>query len=111
MNSRLIAPIAAFLCLLCATAQPRQITTNIQVSEGPTPFIRFVNTSVSDVAGFKFAQFLIFPKRGRPRGRSRSAMRDLIWKRAAISIQVDVRAQRVTRHKISDRKPTVAPTY
>jgi arylsulfate sulfotransferase len=34
------------------------------VFEGPTPFIRFVNTNVSDVAGFKFAQFLIWPKTG-----------------------------------------------
>ena len=37
---------------------------NIQVSEGPTPFIRFAHTTVSDVAGFESAQFQIWPKTG-----------------------------------------------
>jgi Arylsulfotransferase Ig-like domain len=31
---------------------------------GPTPFISFVHTSVSDVAAFQFAQFQIQPKVG-----------------------------------------------
>ena len=39
-----------------------EMVRNVKVSEGPTPFISFVNTSVNDVAGFRFAQFLIFPK-------------------------------------------------
>jgi arylsulfate sulfotransferase len=37
---------------------------NIKVFDGPTPFIRFVHTRVSDAARFTFAQFLIFPKTG-----------------------------------------------
>jgi len=37
---------------------------NVEVFDGPTPFIRFVHTSVSDVAGFRFAQFRIQPKTG-----------------------------------------------
>ena len=55
--------------------------------DGPTPFISFVHTRVSDVAGFEFAQFLICPKTDRPRDRSRSAMREHIWKRGVISIR------------------------
>src|SRR5436190_18418222 len=35
-----------------------------EVFEGPTPFIRFVQTNVDDIGGFSFAQFLIFPKPG-----------------------------------------------
>ena len=34
------------------------------VSDGPTPFIRFVNTEIDDIAGFDFAEFLIFPETG-----------------------------------------------
>jgi len=37
---------------------------NVAVSEGPTPFVSFVNASVSDVAAFRFAQFQIQPKKG-----------------------------------------------
>ena len=64
MNARLIPPVAALLSVLSIAAQPGQVVRNIQVSDGPTPFIRFVRTSVSDVAGFEFAQFLILPKTG-----------------------------------------------
>jgi arylsulfate sulfotransferase len=64
MNSRLIAPMVALLCLLSVAAGSGQITGKIQVSEGPTPFIRFARTTVSDVAGFKSAQFRIWPKTG-----------------------------------------------
>src|SRR5207248_10440095 len=35
-----------------------------EVFDGPTPFIRFVQTKVDDIGGFSFAQFLIFPKPG-----------------------------------------------
>ncbi len=64
MNSRLITPVVALLSVLSIAAQPDRVVGNIQVSEGPTPFIRFVNTQVSDVAGFQFAQFRIQPKTG-----------------------------------------------
>ena len=64
MNSRLIATMVALLCLLSVAAEPAQTVGKIQVSEGPTPFIRFVNTVVTDVIGFSSAQFLIFPKTG-----------------------------------------------
>jgi hypothetical protein len=64
MNARLITPVAALLSVLSIAAQPGQVVRNIQVSDGPTPFIRFVHTSVSDVARFEFAQFLILPKTG-----------------------------------------------
>ena len=64
MNARLITPIAALLSVFSMAAEPGQVGRNIQVSDGPTPFIRFVNTSVSDIAGFKSAQFLILPKTG-----------------------------------------------
>ena len=56
--------MVALLCLLSVAAEPAQIVGKIQVSEGPTPFIRFVNTVVTDVVGFSSAQFLIFPKTG-----------------------------------------------
>ena len=65
MNSRSIVHVAAVLCALTITAEAGQIVVgNLDVSEGPTPFIRFVHTSVDDVPGFKFAQFWIFPKAG-----------------------------------------------
>src|SRR5919198_935013 len=64
MTARLIASAAALLCLLSIPVEPGQMVGNIKVSEGPTPFISFVNTSVSDIATFKSAQFLIFPKTG-----------------------------------------------
>jgi len=64
MNAQLITPVAALLSVLSIAAEPRQIVGNLQVRDGPTPFIRFVHTSVSDVAGFEFAQFLILPKTG-----------------------------------------------
>jgi hypothetical protein len=62
MNARLIAPVAALLCVLSITAEPGQIVGDVEVFEGPTPFIRFVHTRVSDVAGFESAQFQIWPK-------------------------------------------------
>jgi hypothetical protein len=37
---------------------------NVEVFEGPTPFIRFVHTSIRDPARFEYAQFLIWPKTG-----------------------------------------------
>ena len=65
MNSRSIVHVAAVLCVLTITAEAGQIVAgNLDVSDGPTPFIRFVHTRVDDVAGFKFAQFRIFPKSG-----------------------------------------------
>jgi arylsulfate sulfotransferase len=64
MNARLITPVAALLSVFSIAAEPGQVVRNIQVSDGPTPFIRFVNTSVSDIAGFVSAQFLIWPKTG-----------------------------------------------
>jgi arylsulfate sulfotransferase len=64
MNARLIAPVIALLCVLPIAAEPAQKIGNVEVSDGPTPFIRFVNTTISNVAGFEFAQFLIFPKTG-----------------------------------------------
>jgi hypothetical protein len=62
MNARLIAAVAALLCVLSITAEPGQMVGDVEVFEGPTPFIRFVHTRVSDVAGFESAQFQIWPK-------------------------------------------------
>ncbi|PWT78540.1 MAG: hypothetical protein C5B58_15125 [Acidobacteria bacterium] len=64
MNARLIAPVTALLCVLSLAAEPTQEVGNVEVFEGPTPFIRFVHTSISNVAGFQSAQFLIMPKTG-----------------------------------------------
>jgi arylsulfate sulfotransferase len=64
MNSRLIAFMAVLQGLLSVPAESGQIAGNIQVSDGPTPFIRFAHTTVSDVAGFKSARFQIWPKTG-----------------------------------------------
>ncbi|HZR04211.1 MAG TPA: aryl-sulfate sulfotransferase [Candidatus Udaeobacter sp.] len=68
MSARLITPVAVLLSLLSVTVGPGQtvgnVDRNVEVFEGPTPFIRFVNTTVSNIAGFHFAQFLIFPKTG-----------------------------------------------
>ena len=61
---RLIAPLGALLCLLFIAAEPGQIVGKVRLSDGPTPFISFVQTQVSDVAGFRFAQFQIQPKTG-----------------------------------------------
>jgi hypothetical protein len=64
MNTRWIARVAALLCVLLVAAEPAHKVGNVEVVEGPTPFISFVHTSVSNVAGFEFAQFLIWPKTG-----------------------------------------------
>jgi hypothetical protein len=64
MTVRLIAPIAALVCVLSSPAESRQMVRDVKVSEGPTPFISFVHTQVNDVAGFRFAQFQIQPKTG-----------------------------------------------
>ena len=64
MSARLITPVVALLCVLSIAAEPRQMVGNVEVFEGPTPFIRFVYTRVSDVTGFKSAQFRIQPKTG-----------------------------------------------
>ena len=73
MNSRLIAPMVAFVCLLSVAAEPAQIAGRIQVSEGPTPFISFVNTTVTDVVGLTIAEFI--PRQDRRRsGRSVEAL-------------------------------------
>jgi len=58
--TRLIAPVTALLCTLSVAVEAGQI----QVFDGPTPFIRFVRTRVSNVARFTFAQFQIQPKAG-----------------------------------------------
>jgi arylsulfate sulfotransferase len=64
MNARLIAPMVALVCVLSTAAAPAQGVGNVQVSEGPTPFIRFVHTRAGNVASFNFAQFQIQPKAG-----------------------------------------------
>ena len=64
MKAGLIVPVAVLLCVLSIAAEPGQMVGNVKVLEGPTPFIRFVHTSVSDVGGFRFAQFRIQPKTG-----------------------------------------------
>jgi arylsulfate sulfotransferase len=64
MKTRLIASVAVLLCALSIPAEAGRTAGNIEVFDGPTPFIRFVNTTISNVAGFEFAQFLIFPKTG-----------------------------------------------
>jgi hypothetical protein len=64
MNARLITPLLALLCVLPIAAKAGQMVGNVEVFDGPTPFIRFVHTSVSDVARFEFAQFMIWPKTG-----------------------------------------------
>lgn len=58
--TRLIAPVTALLCTLSVAVEAGQI----QVFDGPTPFIRFVRTRVGNVANFTFAQFQIQPKAG-----------------------------------------------
>jgi hypothetical protein len=62
MNARLMTPVAALLSVLSIAANPGQIVGKIEVSDGPTAFIRFAHTRVSDVAGFEFAEFQIQPK-------------------------------------------------
>jgi hypothetical protein len=64
ISARLIAPVAVLLCTLSIAAEFGPMVGNVKVFEGPTPFIRFVHTSVNNVAGFEFAQFLILPKTG-----------------------------------------------
>ncbi len=64
MKTRFIAPLAALLCLLFIAAEPEQMVGKVKLSEGPTPFISFVQTQVSDIANFRFAQFQIQPKKG-----------------------------------------------
>jgi hypothetical protein len=64
MNARLITPIVALLFLLPVAVEPAQIVKSIEVRDGPTPFIRFVDTNVGDIANFKSAQFWIQPKSG-----------------------------------------------
>jgi arylsulfate sulfotransferase len=64
MSARLISPVLALLCALFIGAEPAQRVGNVEVFDGPTPFIRFLHTNVSDVAGFEFAQFQIRPKSG-----------------------------------------------
>jgi arylsulfate sulfotransferase len=65
MSTQLIALVSALSCVLFIAAEPRQtIGRNVEVFDGPTPFIRFVHTSISNVAGFEFAQFLIWSKTG-----------------------------------------------
>jgi arylsulfate sulfotransferase len=56
--------VAALLCMLSVAAETGQMVKRIKVFDGPTPFIRFVNTSVNDAARFKSAEFIIFPKTG-----------------------------------------------
>jgi hypothetical protein len=62
MNARWIAPFVALLCLLFIAAEPKPRLGKIEVAEGPTPFISFVHTQVSDVKSFRSAQFQIQPK-------------------------------------------------
>ena len=60
----LIAPVAALLCMLSVAVEAGQMVGNIEVLDGPTPFISFLHTRVNDVASFQFAQFQIRPKTG-----------------------------------------------
>ena len=85
MKARLIAPVAALLCALPIVAGPGQTFDNIKVFDGPTPFVRFVQTQVS-VVGFGFAQFQIEPKKGSATRPIKVRWRDLIWKRRVILI-------------------------
>jgi arylsulfate sulfotransferase len=64
MNARFITSLVALLCVLSIAAKPGQMVGKVEVFDGPTPFIRFVHTSVSDPARFEYAQFLIWPKTG-----------------------------------------------
>jgi arylsulfate sulfotransferase len=64
MGSRLIVAAAMLLSALSIAAEPGRMVGTIQVFDGPTPFIRFIQTRVSNVAGFKSAQFWIQPKTG-----------------------------------------------
>ena len=64
MNSRLVARVAVVLSVLSGVTGSGQNVGKLDVSEGPTPFIRFVHTRVDDVPGFEFAEFWIFPKSG-----------------------------------------------
>ncbi|MGB9475035.1 MAG: aryl-sulfate sulfotransferase [Candidatus Udaeobacter sp.] len=64
MNARLITLSVALLCVLAIGVKAGQIAGKIEVFEGSTPFIHFVNTRVTDVANFKSAQFQIQPKTG-----------------------------------------------
>jgi len=64
MGSRLIVAAAMLLSALSIAAEPGRMVGTIQVFDGPTPFIRFIQTLVSNVAGFKSAQFWIQPKTG-----------------------------------------------
>src|SRR4029453_15481351 len=58
--TRLIAPVTALLCTLSVAVEAGQI----QGFDGPTPFIRFVQTRGGNGANFNFAQFQILPKTG-----------------------------------------------
>lgn len=62
INTRLIAPSAALLCTLFIAAAPSHSGGTIEVTDGPTPFIRFAHTRVTDVGSFEFAEFQIKPK-------------------------------------------------
>jgi len=64
MSSRLIALVVALLCAFPFAVEPGQAVNDVQVRDGPTPFIRFVDTHVGDVTRFKSAQFWIQPKTG-----------------------------------------------
>jgi len=64
MNARFITLVLALLCVLPIVAEAGQTTESVEVSKGPTPFIGFAHTTVSDVAGFNSAQFQIWPKTG-----------------------------------------------
>ena len=67
----IVATAFILASLSSATAQrpipalrPQPQNFSAEVFDGPTPFIRFVQTNVEDIAEFNFAQFLIFPKPG-----------------------------------------------
>src|SRR5215510_13790471 len=64
MSARLISPIVSLVCVLFIGAAPAQRVGDVEVFDGPTPFIRFAHTQVRDVAGFEFAEFQIRPKTG-----------------------------------------------
>ena len=64
MRARLIAPTLAVLSVLPIAVEPGQVVNDVEVRDGPTPFIRFVDTHVSDIANFKSVQFWVQPKTG-----------------------------------------------
>ena len=82
----LMAPVTALLCMLSIAAEAGQMVGNIEVLDGPTPFIRFLHTHVMRCRQLRVRPVPDSAKKGSDTRPIRPAMRDLIWKRAVISI-------------------------